>query len=109
MANKPIKAGEELLITYQDPSQSVTRRNLLLWREHIFGPCECPRCEEEMGELDEEERERLKRFEMTSEDKEEVKLRRKQAETLQKEGEKRAAGEKDLSGLEEELRETLGF
>lgn len=62
-----------------------------------------------MGELDEEERERLKRFEMTSEDKEEVKLRRKQAETLQKEGEKRAAGEKDLSGLEEELRETLGF
>lgn len=110
IANHPISAGDELFISYQDPSTSLQRRNLLLWREHIFGPCECPRCVEEMDQLsDDEERNRIRRMEPMEEDKSEVALRRKQAETLEKEGERRDQGEKDLSGLEEELRETLGF
>lgn len=109
VATEDIAEGTELLITYQDPSQSVQRRNLLLWREHIFGPCQCPRCARELAQLDADEKDRVLQFQPTAEDKEEVNLRRKQAETLAKEGQQRAQGEKDLSGLEDELRETLGF
>lgn len=109
IATERIASGTELLITYQDPTQSVQRRNLLLWREHIFGPCNCQRCKRELDQLDSEEQQRILSFQPTAEDKEEVSLRRKQAETLAKEGQARAQGEKDLSGLEDELRETLGF
>ncbi|CAO1636787.1 unnamed protein product [Sympodiomycopsis kandeliae] len=109
IATEDIPSGQELFITYQDPSQKVQRRNLLLWREHIFGPCECRRCQRELEALDQDERDRILSFKPTDEDAQEVQLRRKQAETLAKEGEQRANGEKDLSGLEDELRETLGF
>ncbi|CAO1614042.1 unnamed protein product [Parajaminaea phylloscopi] len=110
-ARRDIAKGEELVITYQDPSVGVRRRNLLLWREHIFGPCQCTRCLREQAELDEEDRQGLFSFLPTKEDKEEVELRRKQADVLNRQQEARQGGEekKDLSGLEDELRQTLGF
>lgn len=117
-ATEDIPKGSELTITYQDPSLGVKRRNLLLWREHIFGPCPCARCEREVGELSEEERRNLVEFKPSDEDKQEVELRRKQADVLNKEAQAKQGGgeggankggEKDLSGLEEELRQTLGF
>lgn len=102
-----------MTITYQDPTVGVRRRNLLLWREHIFGPCSCPRCLRELDELDPEDREGALNFAPTQEDKEEVQLRRKQADVLNRQqGAQNGAGgggPKDLSGLEDELRQTLGF
>lgn len=82
----------------------------------MFGPCGCERCEEELAQLEggEEERRRVLTFEgrMDEEDKAEVEARRMQAKRLMEEqgGEGGAkGGEKDLSGLEEELRAKLGF
>ena len=67
MALKPVAKGDELLITYipvgpqedGSPGPNVRRRRLQLWREYMFGPCECDRCLKELGEMDEEERDEI--------------------------------------------------
>ena len=52
VAKRDIAAGEELLVTYVDPSLGVRRRGLQLgaWG---FGECGCERCIEEEKELEE--------------------------------------------------------
>ncbi|EST05977.1 SET domain protein [Kalmanozyma brasiliensis GHG001] len=51
VALRPIPAGEELLISYVDPSTTLGRRQLLLYRDYCFGPCTCDRCTTELGQL----------------------------------------------------------
>lgn len=43
-ALKPIREGDELMISYVDPKLPTERRRLLLWRDYCFGPCQCQRC-----------------------------------------------------------------
>lgn len=122
VARRAIKAGEELFITYQDPSLSLARRRLLLWREYMFGPCRCARCERELADLSDEERQSMEDGEAWKVDKEEdgeVEKRRKHAEMLRSLEEERNAKlrsegkkvptEEDLRGMEDELRASLGF
>jgi len=47
---RAIRPGEELLISYVDPSLPAERRRLLLWRDYCFGPCVCARCVAELPE-----------------------------------------------------------
>lgn len=119
VANVDIKRGEELFITYLDPNQSLSRRRLLLWRDYMFGPCECRRCLEEFNLLDDEDKEDMKKgsWKADAMEKEEVERRKEHAEMLNQlevERNKRLKSEgklekKDLTDLEEELRSSLGF
>ncbi|WFC97241.1 hypothetical protein MBRA1_003907 [Malassezia brasiliensis] len=43
-ALRPIREGDELVISYVDPALPTERRRLLLWRDYCFGPCACARC-----------------------------------------------------------------
>ncbi len=43
-AIKPIKAGDEINITYIEVGDSTEKRRREL-KEHFFFDCECPRCE----------------------------------------------------------------
>ena len=60
VAKRDIAVGEELLVTYVDPSLSVRRRRLQLgaWG---FGECICGRCMEEEKELGEKDVDDLER------------------------------------------------
>jgi hypothetical protein len=119
IAKRPIKEGEELFITYQNPDLSLARRRLLLWREYMFGPCECERCKAEESHLSGEELQQMAKgaWKRDENEEEEVEKRRKHAEMLnqlekQRNDKLKAEGkisDKDLLGLEEELRESLGF
>lgn len=44
IAKRAIAEGEELCISYVDPTLLADRRRLLLWRDYCFGPCTCQRC-----------------------------------------------------------------
>lgn len=119
VAKRDIKTGEELFITYQDPNQSLARRRLLLWRDYMFGPCACKRCMAEVNELDKQEREKMEEgsWKVDEQEKEEVQRRKDHAEMVDQQNQKRnmnlksegAIGKRDLTGLEEELRSSLGF
>lgn len=122
VARRTIAPGEELFITYQDPSLSLARRRLLLWREYMFGPCACARCERELAGLSDDERRAMESGEAWKVDKEEegeVEKRRQHAEMLKSLEEERNAKlrsegkevptDKDLRGMEDELRASLGF
>lgn len=122
VARRTIAPGEELFITYQDPSLSLARRRLLLWREYMFGPCACARCESELVGLSDDERRAMEGGEAWKVDKEEegeVEKRRQHAEMLKSLEEERNAKlrsegkevptDKDLRGMEDELRASLGF
>lgn len=119
IAKRPIKEGEELFITYQNPDLSLARRRLLLWREYMFGPCECERCKAEESQLSGEKLQEMAKgaWKRDENEEEEVEKRRKHAEMLnqlekQRNDKLKAEGkisDKDLLGLEEELRESLGF
>lgn len=119
VAKTTIKTGQELFITYQDPNQSLARRRLLLWRDYMFGPCECKRCLLNINELDKQEREEMEKgsWKEDAEEKEEVQRRKDHAEMVNQLEEERnkklksdgANKNKDLTDLEEELRCSLGF
>lgn len=119
IARRDIKKGEELFITYQNPDLTLARRRLLLWREYMFGPCECERCKEEEGRLSSQELQEMERgsWKKDEREQEEVEMRRKHAEMLDKlendrSGKLKADGkveDRDLLGMEEELRSSLGF
>lgn len=65
VANREIKKGEELVISYLDASgdpnntPSVRRRRMTLWRDYMFGPCDCNRCQEEFKAMPDAERKAL--------------------------------------------------
>jgi ribosomal protein L15 len=120
VARRDIKEGEELFITYQVPNLSLARRRMLLWREYMFGPCQCERCIDDESQLNEDERKEMNRGGLKKDEKEEeeIKMRREHAakiDALEKErnekliAEGRPIPEKDLTGLEDELRAKLGF
>ncbi|UZJ53144.1 hypothetical protein CBS101457_002464 [Exobasidium rhododendri] len=120
VARRAIKAGEELFITYQDPRLSLARRRMLLWREYMFGPCQCERCLDDERHLSDVERKEMKEGSWKKDEKEEeeYKKRKDHAEMLDKMEKERddklrregkSVPEKDLTGLEDELRAKLGF
>jgi len=85
LAKLPIRAGEELLVSYIDPSEPVNTRRRLL-REWNFGECRCPRCVEEAAKPE------------------------PPAATDEVEGDSTARpGEEQLAGLEDEIRDVLGL
>lgn len=51
LALRDVEKGEELLISYIDPSTRLGRRQLLLYRDYCFGPCICEKCKAELGEM----------------------------------------------------------
>ncbi|KAJ1031318.1 hypothetical protein NDA18_002534 [Ustilago nuda] len=51
LALRPVRKGEELLISYIDPSTRLGRRQLLLYRDYCFGPCICEKCKKELAEM----------------------------------------------------------
>ena len=51
LALRPIKAGDELLISYIDPDTRLGRRQLLLYRDYCFGPCTCSKCAAELKNM----------------------------------------------------------
>ncbi|SPO36839.1 related to Potential protein lysine methyltransferase SET5 [Pseudozyma flocculosa] len=106
VTSRKIKKGEELTISYVDPATVVRRRRMVLWRDYCFGPCACARCAEEVMELNEDERRESEKPEETTR-KEEEELKKKQVHAVNGPGGK--SDDKDLSGLEDELRDTLGF
>ncbi|KAN0065508.1 hypothetical protein ACQY0O_001345 [Thecaphora frezii] len=106
VTTRKVEKGEEFTISYVDPETVVRRRRMVLWRDYCFGPCTCRRCEEEVANLDEQERRETEQLqEVTRREEEELK---KKAHAVQANGGVKEK-EKDLSGLEDELRETLGF
>lgn len=122
IAKTKIKKGDELVITYQDPSLELSRRRMLLWREYMFGPCECQRCVEELNGLNEEQKKEMENgsWKFDEMEKEEIQKRKEHAEMLnelerQKMEKLRAEGkgleeeEKEKREMEEELRTHLGF
>lgn len=118
MAKKDIKKGDELVITYQDPSLEISRRRMLLWREYMFGPCECQRCLDELKGMDEEQKKEMESgsWKVDVNEEEEIRKRKEHADMLnQLEKERRdklqseGKDEKDMKGIEEELRTHLGF
>lgn len=52
IAKQDIQPGEELTVTYVNPSGSVTSRQIEL-ESWAFGKCKCPRCVQELKELSE--------------------------------------------------------
>lgn len=120
LARRAIKKGEELLITYQEPGQLLSRRRMLLWREYMFGPCECDKCSLEAAQLSEEEKCKMNDggWKKDEKEEEEVQRRKEHAQMLNKlekerdtklQAEKARIPDKDLSEIEEELRAKLGF
>lgn len=113
LANHRIKAGEELTISYQDPGTSLARRRLLLWREYLFGPCDCRRCVEEVKTLSENEKEELEEtWKQDEEAEKEVRMREEHAQSIEskiQKGEQMKKEDRNLGGLEDELRQSLGF
>jgi len=120
VARRAIKSGEELLITYQEPNLSLARRRMLLWREYMFGPCQCDRCEYELNQLEGDERKEMEKGGWKKDEKEEaeIKKRKEHAEMINKlekdrneklKAEGKPVPEADLAGLEDELRAKLGF
>lgn len=120
VAKRPIKAGEELLITYQDPSIGLARRRMLLWREYMFGPCTCVRCLTELGALDEDEKKQMEEggWMHDQQEEQEVERRKRHAEMIEQLDRDRKAKlaaegksdpDKDLNGIEDELRNHLGL
>lgn len=120
IAKKAIRSGEELLITYQDPSLSLARRRLLLWREYMFGPCECDRCRLELEQLDKEDQVEMANgaWKMDEQAEEEIRKRKEHADMInglekQREDRLKKVGtdltQNDLKELEEELKSSLGF
>lgn len=53
IAKRDIAEGEELVVSYVDPSSSVAKRRREL-REWGFGECSCERCRKEEKEAPEE-------------------------------------------------------
>ncbi|GAC98554.1 hypothetical protein PHSY_006148 [Pseudozyma hubeiensis SY62] len=51
LALRDIQPGEELVISYIDPTTRLGRRQLLLYRDYCFGPCTCSKCTAELAEL----------------------------------------------------------
>lgn len=82
-ARRAIREGEELTITYVDPSMPLSSRKaeLMPW---AFGTCQCSRCGTEAKET--VEKDNKKAF-----------------------GENGERAAKDLDGLEEELKHGLGI
>ena len=120
VARETIKAGDELFITYQEPNLSLARRRMLLWREYMFGPCQCRRCMQELADMDEEQQREMEAgaWKKDEKEEEEIEKRRKHADMvnqLEKERNSKLQAEgkpveaRDLTGLEEELRASLGF
>lgn len=120
VANQGIKQGDELFITYQHPDTPLLRRRMLLWREYMFGPCECSRCLCDLDSLTPEERNEMNTGAWKRDAKEEeavmkrkehadmiAQLDKDRREKLAAEG--KTVPEKDLTGLEDELRTQLGF
>lgn len=121
LAKNEIKKGDELVITYQDPSLELSRRRMLLWREYMFGPCECQRCLEELNGLNEDQKKEMESgsWKVDVNEEQEIQKRKEHAEMLnelekQRKEKLRSEGkdvedEKDMKGIEEELRTHLGF
>ncbi|CBQ71212.1 conserved hypothetical protein [Sporisorium reilianum SRZ2] len=51
IALRPIAQNDELVISYIDPTTSLGRRQLLLYRDYCFGPCTCDKCSHELNAL----------------------------------------------------------
>ncbi|KAJ9478921.1 putative protein lysine methyltransferase SET5 [Pseudozyma hubeiensis] len=51
LALRDIQPGEELVISYIDPTTRLGRRQLLLYRDYCFGPCTCTKCTAELHDL----------------------------------------------------------
>ena len=104
LATKPIKQGDELLISYIDPNTSTGRRQLLLYRDYCFGPCTCVKCNLELAQMGLEyhpAKHGVKGFL-------ESVAKKTGSETQTSDGAKPAQPGTDAS-LEEELRASLGF
>ncbi|KDN43562.1 hypothetical protein K437DRAFT_225559 [Tilletiaria anomala UBC 951] len=137
VANTTIKKGDELVISYLNLSEDagVRRRRLVLWRDYMFGPCDCLRCSREVADMSAEERAALE-TELKSGDwkhdhkKDELKERVKQMELMQQQqqeqqqkkngdppqiedanGDEKSdqAKDRDLSGLADEVKAALGY
>ncbi|CDU25573.1 uncharacterized protein SPSC_05466 [Sporisorium scitamineum] len=103
LALRPIKEGEELLISYIDPSTRLGRRQLVLYRDYCFGPCTCSRCKQELdavGLMYDPSKHGVKGF-LDS-------VAKKTATDTDADAAKTAQPGADAS-LEEELRASLGF
>ena len=106
LATRDIAPGQELTISYIDPSMPVTRRRLLLWRDYCFGPCTCERCTTQADALDPQERKLSEHPQLLLE--RENRDAESKASASQSQSQSHGADRK-LDGLEDELRTSLGF
>ncbi len=127
MAMQEIKKGDELLITYVNlgagedgsPGPDLRRRRLMLWREYMFGPCECPRCMQELASMDEEQRKEVIAETKSGDWKRDAAQEAAVARQLEQmkleqqeqgqQGEGAATKQNDLAGLGDELKSALGY
>ncbi|PWN47998.1 SET domain-containing protein [Violaceomyces palustris] len=114
VATSPIASGTELVISYVEPEMSVQRRRLLLWRDYCFGPCLCSRCLQELEALPEQERS----LNLPLQDSRQPTLAEPVstpppsslvAGSTASSSVANPQADKDLQGLEDELRASLGF